>query len=444
MTKVFIAYARADQNAVQKVVRDMTDWDLDVAWDEDLGSGQPWAEELEREIKASDHFVWIMSKHSARSQEVRREYEIAKRSDAMCHFLRIDGVRVSEATPEVQGLHWLPRDRLPKLIRTISTQSIVAESPKESIARVRWFGAALCIFLPLLIWLVDSVVIPKLRTSTEGAWEVSSNPGAESSPPEFVRTVCWVHVLLIVVLLLLQTVPQPTHAWSKDPIAKKTLKQFIRGWAAVWVAWLALYSWLLIALHFEVRADTLDAVADVLNALTALAFYYLFLVLDKPSVETEDKPDRDRLFTNLLVFAGILHVEIGALSALARFGLLTTNQTPVLALALLVAVSMAYFFGRLDSHYLLVRRWMLAPLYLYVAIQVTWAFFDTGMAQSTAPIPYRALMLALGGILKIYLFFLITQMVRDGLLSRYLESVNASPETASRPPRPAPATGPDP
>jgi hypothetical protein len=77
---------------------------------------------------------------------------------------------------------------------------------------------------------------------------------------------------------------------------------------------------------------------------------------------------------------------------------------------------MAYLFGRLDSHHMKIPRVLLAPLYLYVIIQLAWVIFQAQPPDSVVPSMFFGAAL----ILKILLFAVITYWLDRGVLLDYL------------------------
>ena len=76
---------------------------------------------------------------------------------------------------------------------------------------------------------------------------------------------------------------------------------------------------------------------------------------------------------------------------------------------------MAFFFGRLDSHILRVRRSLLGPLYLYVALQMSWVLFWKAPADSITWLHFSTVL-----VLKIYMYVAITHWIVTGDLRVYI------------------------
>ncbi|MFT5476747.1 MAG: hypothetical protein ACI8Y8_002087, partial [Planctomycetota bacterium] len=232
------------------------------------------------------------------------------------------------------------------------------------------------------------------------------------------------HVVVMAVLLVLVfTNARPQE--PQGPVARQAWRQFRRGWTLLWCSWLALYSWL--GLYWSMESAGVATwsrwgppVADLLNVVTAAAFFYLFLVLDRPSVKADGLPERDRTFRRSLVGVAIVCGATALLSILGRFEWFGLEAFGPLMGSLLVAISMAFFVGRLSDSHLQVRRALLAPLYFYVAIQVLW---HLSVMQEAAGEVANALVLCGALALKIYLFALVTRWIQDGQLQRYFDEV---------------------
>jgi hypothetical protein len=250
--------------------------------------------------------------------------------------------------------------------------------------------------------------------------------------PPFDFGVALLHVLVIALFLVLRFTEfgaGTKRAASPMSPAGQAHNQFLRGWTSIWIVWLVLYSWLAVCwgiAHQRVPLEPLDsrlvwAIADVLNMASAVAFFYVFLVLDQPSVPTAADADRDRGFRVSLVGICVVSALVATLSALGRYQVFGLDIGGPLLASLLAAVAMAFLFGRLDSHNMKVRRWTLAPLYLYVAIQVVWGgFSETGHASGL-----RSALFCLALLLKLYLFVVVTHWLREGYIFAYLQRIES-------------------
>jgi hypothetical protein len=124
-------------------------------------------------------------------------------------------------------------------------------------------------------------------------------------------------------------------------------------------------------------------------------------------------------------------VVLGAIvfcpSAMGRYGLLGLDRSGPMIASLFTAITMAYFFGRLDSFDMNVQRWALAPLYLYVAIQANWFSFGDTIPERSS----RAVFLGLALLLKVYLFIAVTHWLLHGNIQRYLGAKADAPRSAT-------------
>lgn len=236
--------------------------------------------------------------------------------------------------------------------------------------------------------------------------------------------VAGAHVIVMAVLLILvATSARPCE--PEGPVARQAWRQFRRGWTLLWGSWLALYSWL--GLYWTLEWNGAEVwsrwgppVADLLNVASAAVFFYLFLVLDRPSVKADGVPERDHTFRRSLVGVALVCGATAMLSILGRFERFGLEAFGPLMGSLLVAISMAFFVGRLSDSHLKVRRALLAPLYFYVAIQVLWHLTVMQVAPNEVA---NSLVLCGALALKVYLFALVTRWIQDGALQRYFDEV---------------------
>lgn len=210
--------------------------------------------------------------------------------------------------------------------------------------------------------------------------------------------------------------------WGK--IARETFQQFLKGWSAIWVSWFLLYFYLTVVMGVERPTDeqnvTFQVVVDFLNIANSAAFFYVFLVLDMPSVRTTEQPLRNREFQRAFKVVVLICSAIFLYSAICRF----TQQKygPYLS-GLLVGISMAYVFGRLDSHYMNVKRWTLAPLYLYAVIQVLGPVLIDSRDISKEMWLLQSLFFGTVLVLKIWMFIMVNIWLQNGSFDKYFNTV---------------------
>ena len=212
-------------------------------------------------------------------------------------------------------------------------------------------------------------------------------------------------------------------------IVPRVWKQFLLGWTLLWGAWLALYSCLAFSSFMEGQPPThrwASATAEVIQIVSSYAFLYLFLILDRPSVPLTEHPQRDRDFRTSLAAVQVVCGITAVLSIAGHFAWAPgLKPLAVWTVSLLAAVSMMYFFMGLGYRELRIRRLMLAPLFLYVAIQMLYpviAGLESSREEGLA-LPSAELLLWVALILKIHLFRLVTQWIHKGRLIEYLEEV---------------------
>lgn len=247
---------------------------------------------------------------------------------------------------------------------------------------------------------------------------------------EGASVVLGIHVIQVLIIALIIVMQSTRYASPRllvkvdGELSKATLDQFAEGWLYMWIAWLLLYSWL--ALVSGLKAFDSDfvlldrpfwnafvkAVADVLDGLSATAMFWCYLTLDLPSVKSRADRNRNQPFLKALATVIAVGAFVIVLAAYDRF-YPTLQNFGVLLLGLYTGISMAFFVGRFDSHWMNVPRLMLAPLYAYAMLQMVYPFFHI-QTMLAAPVYAAAL------LLKLLLFVVVTDVCRTGDMSRYL------------------------
>lgn len=258
-------------------------------------------------------------------------------------------------------------------------------------------------------------------------------PGADgmrvSEPPRatpLLRLVAFAHVVVVsagYLLLLVEGgfVGTRTEGMPRGPLARRAFRQVLFGLALLSVAWGQLYLWLFSiwsdagALGAWARGPKGLALADAWNTLASFAFFYLYLVLDLPSVRSAEDAERAAPFRRALAGVGLLCLAVAVLALLGRHGWFGLERLGPLAGSLLGAVAMMYFFGKFDYRFMRVPRPLIAPLYVYVAIQIAWHEIAPGEAAYAEGLFVAAL------LLKAYLFGLLWVWLRRRTLQRYLD-----------------------
>jgi len=207
----------------------------------------------------------------------------------------------------------------------------------------------------------------------------------------------------------------------RGPIARRAFSQVLLGLGLLAGAWCQLYVWLFTiwagsdVLGAWARGPKGLALADGWNTLASFAFFYLYLVLDLPSVRSAEDEQRGAPFRRSLAGIGALCGGVALLALIGRHGWLGLERVGPFAGSLLAAVAMMYFFGKFDYRFMRVPRPWIAPLYLYVAIQTTWHEIAPGDGSTAEALFLAAL------LLKAYLFALLCFWIRRRTLQRYLD-----------------------
>jgi hypothetical protein len=225
--------------------------------------------------------------------------------------------------------------------------------------------------------------------------------------------------LAVFVLVDLWLVHPVERSKDKSPAAV-SFKQLLLGWQLLWATWIPFYGLLAVTWFYHASDDSLIwHVLNALNMVNGFFFYYLFFVLDQPSVPTESEPNRAKKFHRNVLITIVLGVIVfvvsvffhGKPTSAGGHGVLVDKLAPAY-----IAVGMAFFFGRLDSHYLRAHRVLLAPLYLYAVIQLFWG---RESALKTDFDPERVTIFVLALILKLVIFITLSKWIRDGRFRRY-------------------------
>ena len=220
-------------------------------------------------------------------------------------------------------------------------------------------------------------------------------------------------VLAVILVQRWQLQEMAERLRQSGPIARKTFQQFSNSWMSVWFMWLILYGWLCVRVTLG-SSDWLDGVTDLLDVSSSFAIWWCFLVLDRPSVNLQDKPQRDIPFRQAMQVAAAFGLVCAVLAIADRlFGL---GHLGLACVGLYSGLALACFTGRLGSHYIGMPRWMLLFLYLYAMLQVFYSFFDRIPPQWTWGIFSSVL------VLKVMFAFAGLDMLRYGGLDKYLNA----------------------
>lgn len=281
------------------------------------------------------------------------------------------------------------------------------------------------IFKPSIIFSL-SIGISTLLVHILLYYLVKSNendPIIPSGHPERHLYQAGVCLIFYLILLFVPTSKTLKNEVFKSVIARNSFHQFLNGLQAIWITWFWLYLYFYVMSGFD-NSNVNNAVAqttiDFLNACTSIAFLYLFLVMNMPSVSTENNSDRNQNFQRNLILVIIFGILIVIYAGLGRF---TKDDYSTFVSGFFAAISMCYFFGRLDSLFMNTGRWELILLYAYASIQIIGPkLVDLGKNTQTPEIIKRndeAFFIILLGF-KIYLFvFVFLRHLLDGTFVEY-------------------------
>ena len=170
------------------------------------------------------------------------------------------------------------------------------------------------LWLPLVVLAVPTIgaalLLPNRSKQEADVTELS-----EAQP-----WLAFMHVVVILLALALRfsEFGRPRIANGGSPMLVAAHRQFMFGWTFIWTSWLVLYLWL--SYYWFDYADPvfdrvrMQAIADVFNLASGLAFYYAFLVLDKPSLPTREDPRRNVQFSRSLFATASLSMAIALVS----------------------------------------------------------------------------------------------------------------------------------
>jgi hypothetical protein len=96
MPKVFVSYARADQEMVQALIRELQELGYDAFYDQNLTGGQRWWDVLLDQIQAADGFLPVLTSEYRQSEACHREAVWAESLDIP--FVPID---LGQASPDL-------------------------------------------------------------------------------------------------------------------------------------------------------------------------------------------------------------------------------------------------------------------------------------------------------------------------------------------------------
>jgi hypothetical protein len=274
----------------------------------------------------------------------------------------------------------------------------------------------------VIVSIVALVTRPEVRTFFGGIFSgVEINIAPPSYDPTLARILHGVQAAVILGFVLIHRTwlhQIASKLTDTVPVAKKTLEQFTAGWMYMWYGWLALYIWFFLAAAPRwSNSPSIAAVSDVLDVVSGFAIWWCFLVLDMPSVKLDGQPNRDKEFREavwLVAIAGALCACLGAGDRLFDW-----NHVGVVV-GLYNALAIAFFTGRLGSHYIGMSRWILLCLYTYSMLQLFYSFLPLLREAVWTPVVF---LLAL--IFKMILAYAGSDMMQHGGLQRYLDAAQS-------------------
>ncbi|MFZ0272494.1 MAG: hypothetical protein WB524_22960 [Acidobacteriaceae bacterium] len=256
------------------------------------------------------------------------------------------------------------------------------------------------------------------------------------APRDILEFALIVH--LATIILLLCSLPTPPAVRNgpfknteiarfaeKVDIARRASTQFAHYWIGVWAAWAALYLlWFFIARGSAFPEPTSYLLPDMFNLLSGSFFVLCYLIMVLHSVPPPANVNWAQKVTAVFVVsAGILVVEVMLSSGfqVASSPMEIVHGTE----GLLVGIAMALFVGRLESGFVHSSRWVVAALYGYAVIQMSWSGLDVkGIANggpNASDWALRFLLItsiALG--LKVLLYTHVHSLVQSGDLTYYM------------------------
>jgi hypothetical protein len=195
-----------------------------------------------------------------------------------------------------------------------------------------------------------------------------------------------VQVTTIVLLLLLPPRLPSFQDTTEFRTAIQASQQFIIFWILVWVAWLALYAiWLVYwrAVTSSTVPEPIHLALDLCNILSSafLLLCYFSMVLRTVPPETFGWHG---VVTQVIVLFVALVVGESIITAVVASD---SNHVEVAKHffdwieGLIGGIALALFVGRLDSRFIQTSRWIIAILYIYAIIQLSYPQLEANNPQ---------------------------------------------------------------
>src|SRR5688572_32175508 len=113
MSKLFVSYAHEDAANVQTIVRELQDLGFDI-WIDSRGlkGGALWGPEIVKAIANCDFFLLFVSSNSTKSDNVRREVDLAYKNGRKIIPVRLEKVDIpSEWDYPLAGIQWIEYEK---------------------------------------------------------------------------------------------------------------------------------------------------------------------------------------------------------------------------------------------------------------------------------------------------------------------------------------------
>lgn len=268
------------------------------------------------------------------------------------------------------------------------------------------------------IALALTLILPWFIPITEKITVVTGQDAQSALVPSLIQAIVVVLFFVITYFTNFGGRDQIYLKRTHPPEVGRSLQQFFSGWTLLWLSFSALYIWFCLIYGMGIKnTPYIQAITDSITILSSLCFAYLFSVMDVESIPRSNQPSLLSMFYKYLIIFTVGLTISSMLSIIDRYYLLGSLDgmgTYVLGYANVIV--MLYFFGRLESHYLNVNRFVLLPLYTYAIIQIAYVLFFE--VKVDAP-PYAAYIIGITLILKGFLYFLIREWIKDGKLEQY-------------------------
>lgn len=148
--RVFISYERGDAEIAASLRQALRAENFDVWWDEELRSGQQWAETIDTELTDAKAIVALWSERSVKSDWVCHEASIGKIRGILTHA-RIEPVEIPAPFRSVQACDlssWNNRENDPEFRKLVEAISATRPEPYEAKLNGRHL---LLVAIPVLI-----------------------------------------------------------------------------------------------------------------------------------------------------------------------------------------------------------------------------------------------------------------------------------------------------